>query len=137
MIEKIERRFPEGVNPALAHHWQMASACIQFDYNLFYGIEPDLELLEGVNFIGSEIVRFAKGIDLVLTLRCLMILGLVYCEGGAIKTGIKTLEDVLLTSIVKSMKNFVCMIKRRLAYAYMINGISMKPQNCWMPADWS
>lgn len=46
-------------------------------------------------------------------------MGLVYCEGGAYQSGLNALKYALEIAKERSMTNFVAVIQRRLAYAYV------------------
>ncbi|KAI1714176.1 suppressor of spindle checkpoint defect 1 [Ditylenchus destructor] len=144
-LDLIKKKFPEKANPLVAYHWQVAEACIDFDYKTFFGEDTDLETLEcyspteadfrrailiasrgdfkrAVDILNNRLSILQKGIDAILNIRCVIILGMVHCEGNAMRTGIKTLQDVLLTAIMQNLGNFVCMIKRRLAHFYIKEG---------------
>lgn len=49
-----------------------------------------------------------------------MTMGLVYCEGGALQAALNALKSALEIAKKKKLINFVAIIQRRLAYAYVL-----------------
>ncbi|KAI1703130.1 hypothetical protein DdX_15065 [Ditylenchus destructor] len=97
-----------------------------------FGIPPASQEESEANVIIAVNSKYAFALDVIdqHTFEYKMCHNTGNGAGNAMRTGIKTLQDVLLTAIIQSLDNFVCLIKCSLALFYIKEGMNLR-RRCW------